>query len=265
MVLKRSYENEVTPFFIGNNLENSIKCLELAQYFNTLCYAGIHPNDATLHRHELEELKDFIISNINKPNTKLFTNEDLQFFDRPVSNLIAVGECGLDYYRDTSTCKDQRYVFKSLLDLNCERYFLHSRAAHRDMMEVIGDYKVKGVIHSFDGSVEEAKEIIKRGYFIGINGHSLKIMDGVMEIDMSRVMVESDAPYCKMGKTYEGFGYIKTFYRETKKYDRNAVFRRRNEPVNTLQVVEVLSEIKDIPMEDLVTLLEQNTKDFYGF
>lgn len=261
-VLYRSHKENVIPFFVGNNYANSIKCLNIAQKYNTLCYAGIHPNDAYKHINEIDQVKEFIIENINKLNPTPNSN-NLTFFKSPITNLIAVGECGLDYYRHTSCVKDQKYVFTSQLDLNCERYFLHSREAHRDMMEILCDYKHKGVIHSFDGTLEEAEEIIRLGYFIGINGHSLKKVDAVSGIDMNRVMIESDAPYCKMGKTYDGYKCIKTFFSDSKKYNKDVLFRRRNEPVNTVQVIEVLSSLWCIDIKELEDVIERNTKIFF--
>lgn len=266
-VLSRSYTNNITPFFVGNNLTNSFECLRLSRMYNTYCYAGIHPNDASTHKHEIHAISEFILSNINTCNHEKHTdtNPNFQFFQKPINNLVAVGECGLDYYHTISDKKDQKEVFQALLNLNCDRYFLHSRDSHRDMMDMLCDYKFKKVIHSFDGTIEDALEIIKLGCYIGINGHSLKKVGDIREIDMNRVMVESDAPYCRMGKTYEGYQYIKTFFDETKKYSRDKVFRRRNEPVNTVQVVEVLSAIYNIEMDDLKSILYQNTSSFFEF
>lgn len=295
LVIKRSFENNVIPFFVGTNLKTSLDCLMYARAYNTYSYIGIHPNNATSNKDDLPKVIDLILKlhndlnhgknldfeaetaqshafilNKNTPSSTTydqhkFHSTNTKFFTREVTNnCIAVGECGLDYYRTHATKPDQKCVFKSLLDINQPRYFVHSRSSHRDLLEILSDYKAKVVVHSFDGSLDEANELIKLGYSIGLNGHSTKTnIDVIKEIDINNIMVESDAPYCNIGKTYEGYKHIKTHFRETKKYSETEIYRRRNEPCKTVQVAEVISDVKNMEIEDVKNVLYDNTVKFF--
>ncbi|KAM0676102.1 TatD DNase [Gurleya vavrai] len=256
IVMQRSFKNNILPFFVGKNYETSKKCLQLANKYNTFCYLGLHPNNATENKEDIDKIINLINEqkNIEKPNN--FRNKN---------TFIAVGECGLDFYRNFANKNDQKEIFTKLLDLNEKCYFIHSRNSHRELLEIIDDYKLKGVVHSFDGTIEEARDLIKKGLFIGINGHSLKEnLHYIKEIDISKILIESDAPYCGIGKTYEGYKYIKTYFEETKKYNSDKIFKRRNEPCKTIQIMEVLSSLYDIEIEELEKILFDNTIQCFG-
>lgn len=258
VVLRRAYDHRIIPFFVGTNLETSKRSLDLAIEYNTYCYVGIHPNSATRCKDDLSEIKKLIKSK-NCSDAK-----DYKFFSKIKNPIIAVGECGLDFYRNTATKEDQKYVFDSLLDLNEKRYFIHSRNSHRQMMDTLCDYKINAVIHSFDGGVEELKEVLKRGYYISINGHSLKNHDFLAEVDVNKIMIESDAPYCKITGTNSAYKHVRSFFREVKRTPKEAIKKSRNEPLHTIQVLEAVSGILDYPVADMEGILEKNTLEFFG-
>ncbi|KAM0686120.1 TatD DNase [Conglomerata obtusa] len=274
IVLQRSYDNGVIPFIVGTNYGSSLKSIEIAKTYNTYCYVGIHPNDASNFIHEINKVIELIQLYDNIYCTNLLSScsdytsnkpKQIRFLNKEILNpIIAVGECGLDYYRQHSSMQDQKYIFKKLLDLNKKHYFIHSRNSHRDLMEILCDYNIEAVIHSFDGTIEEANEIIKKGYYIGINGHSIKEnCDMLNQIDINKILLETDAPYCNIGKSYDGYKYIKSHLQESKKDNQDLIFKGRNEPCKIIQVVEALSEIYNIEYKNLEKILYKNALEFF--
>jgi len=122
------------------------------------------------------------------------------------SNLaIAFGEIGLDYDRLYHASKEiQLKHFEAQLKLAKKLdlpLFLHSRAAHEDVVRLLKENEVvrKGVVHSFTGTVEEMRELVALGYEIGINGCSLKTEENcevVRELDLEHLHLETDGPWC---------------------------------------------------------------------
>ena len=117
--------------------------------------------------------------------------------------IVAVGEIGLDYYWDTCPRERQKEVFIAQLEL-AKKYDLpvviHDREAHGDTMDILRQYKPKGVVHCFSGSVELARETVKLGMYIGLGGvvtfknarHSVEV---AKDIPLDRLLTETDAPY----------------------------------------------------------------------
>ena len=87
--------------------------------------------------------------------------------------VIAIGEIGLDYYYTKDNKEKQIELFELQLQL-AEKYnmpvIVHSREATKDTIDILKKYNVRGTIHSFSGSIETAKEYIKMGFLIGVNG-----------------------------------------------------------------------------------------------
>jgi len=121
--------------------------------------------------------------------------------------IVAMGECGLDYYRNFSPREAQLRAFAAQLELAVEAglpVFLHQRDAHADFMAVLRDYLPRlsaGVAHCFTGQAEEMDECLAQGLHIGITGwicderrgrHLLPMM---ARIPADRLMIETDAPY----------------------------------------------------------------------
>ncbi|KAK0626965.1 hypothetical protein B0T14DRAFT_423120, partial [Immersiella caudata] len=141
------------------------------------------------------------------------------------SPLAAFGEFGLDYDRLHYCSKEvQLHSFAAQLDLAASLtpqlpLFLHSRAAHADFVRLLKDafgpclerLEKGGVVHSFTGTVEEMRELMDLGLYIGINGCSFKTAencDVVKEIELSRLMLETDGPWCEVRPSHEGWKYL---------------------------------------------------------
>ena len=116
---------------------------------------------------------------------------------------VAIGEIGLDYYWEPEKAQEQKEIFKKQLNLANKLglpVIVHDREAHGDTLEILKEYKPKGVLHSFSGSPEMARELIKLGMYIGIGGvvtfkNAKKLPDVVAELPEDRILLETDAPY----------------------------------------------------------------------
>ncbi|KAK4640152.1 hypothetical protein QC761_604470 [Podospora bellae-mahoneyi] len=146
----------------------------------------------------------------------------------PKNSLIAFGEFGLDYDRLHYCSKEvQLHSFAAQLRLAASLspqlpLFLHSRAAHGDFVRLLKDafgprlekLQKGGVVHSFTGTIEEAKELMDLGLYVGINGCSFKTVENckvVKQIDLSKMMLETDGPWCEVRPTHEGWKYLVQF------------------------------------------------------
>lgn len=182
-IIKEANENSINRVINCSYDERSI--LEVValsrKYSNLYGVIGIHPSEAS----RLEQL-DFsiIIDNLES------------------KNIIAIGEIGLDYHYGTEEKEKQKILFRKQLEI-AEKYnmpvVIHSRDATEDTINILKEYKVKGVIHSFSGSLETAKIYIKMGYYLGINGvvtfKNSKLMSVLKELGINNIILETDSPY----------------------------------------------------------------------
>jgi len=128
-----------------------------------------------------------------------------RLLERP--EVVAVGECGLDYFRDFSPRTAQRAAFIAQLELAvaCAKpVFLHQRDAHEDFTAILGEYApalAGGVAHCFTGGVRELEAYLALGLSVGITGwvcderRGVALRDAVPRIPAGRFMLETDAPY----------------------------------------------------------------------
>ncbi|KAK4226472.1 hypothetical protein QBC38DRAFT_480471 [Podospora fimiseda] len=171
----------------------------------------------------------------------------------PKNQLVAFGEFGLDYDRLHYASKEvQLHSFAVQLELAASLspqlpLFLHSRAAHEDFVRLLKDafgeklekLEKGGVVHSFTGTVEEMKELMDLGLYIGINGCSFKTAENcavVKEVTLDRLMIETDGPWCEVRPTHEGWKYLveweearKKAEEEVKKKEEEEAARKREE------------------------------------
>lgn len=116
---------------------------------------------------------------------------------------VAIGEIGLDYYWVSDNKEQQKELFSQQLELANEinkPVIVHDRDAHSDTLELLKKHRPKGVVHSFSGSTEMAKEILKLGMYIGIGGvitfkNAKKLPEAVKMLPEDRFLLETDAPY----------------------------------------------------------------------
>lgn len=167
----------------SGNLEESLKTIHLAEKYDYIFAAiGVHPHEAgQLDSNYLEKLK------------KLAEHK----------KVVAIGEIGLDYHYDFSAREIQRKVYEdqlrlaNILDLPV---IVHARDASEDNLNMIKNYKPKGVVHCFSGSLEVANELIDMGMYIGLGGavtfkNAKNPVVVAQKIPLSKMLIETDAPY----------------------------------------------------------------------
>ena len=116
---------------------------------------------------------------------------------------VAVGEIGLDYYYEKTSRDAQLRLFEQQLQVANELslpVIVHDREAHEDTLRLLKQYKPRGVVHCFSGSVEMAKEVLKLGMYIGLGGavtfkNAVKPVEVAKIVPQDRLLVETDAPY----------------------------------------------------------------------
>ncbi|KAL0578992.1 hypothetical protein V5O48_002987 [Marasmius crinis-equi] len=207
---------------------------------------------------------------------------------------VAIGECGLDYDRLHFASKDlQKKYFRSQLAL-AKKYhlplFLHSRAAHEDLVAILkeegfGEDGGKcvgakgGVVHSFTGTVEEVTELMTMGFHIGVNGCSLKTEDNLKTtkaILPERIMFETDAPWCTMTSTHASKSHLdslpaslQSLYLPTstkpERFSYGKPVKGRNEPCAIGAVAWVIHRLNpDVIFEEATEKAWKNTVDVFG-
>lgn len=241
-VIQNARSNNVFPLLVGLDIDSSNECLELSEKYDLFCYFGVHPLSFTEYD-SLEDFKNKFETALGKALENAHTNR----------RIIAIGECGLDYFRADNK-EAQKDAFRIQIDayrkynLNLP-FFFHCRAAHRDFIEEVAG--LTGVVHSFDGTFEEANLLIQKGFYIGINGCSMRTeenIDVVRKIPIENILLETDSPYCLIKKSYAAFKYLQ----EYKKF-------RCNEPALVIQNAVALANIKQISLEEVERICFENT------
>ncbi|MCM1286092.1 MAG: TatD family hydrolase [Acetobacter sp.] len=162
---------------------------------------------STQFNFDLAQKYDFLYfaSGFHPENLEDASFEDLDIIKKFAENekCVAIGEIGLDYHWMSSTKKVQKDFFEAQIQLAKEidlPVIVHDREAHQDTLDILKATKPKGVVHCFSGSKEMAKEIIKLGMYIGLNGvvtfnNARKSLEVAKEIPIDRLVLETDCPY----------------------------------------------------------------------
>jgi TatD DNase family protein len=186
-VLERARQAGVVQMVVtGSSEESTRKAIDLARAHPGRLFAtsGVHPH------HAADLTKEAL------PALEAAARE---------AEVVAVGECGLDYFRDFSPRDLQRRAFAWQLEIAArvgKPVFLHQRDAHDDFFAILEDHGVKnGVAHCFTGGEKERDAYLELGLHIGITGwinderRGLHLREVVKGIPANRLMIETDAPY----------------------------------------------------------------------
>lgn len=178
-----------------------------------------------------------------------FSEEDFNYIKNNINNskIVGIGEIGLDYHYGSNDKEKQIKMFKSLLDLAQSENIsvvIHTRDATQDTMNILKNYKLNVDIHCFGYSLEIANECIKRGYRLGIGGvltfkNSKKLVEIVSNIPIENILLETDSPYL----TPEPFR------------------GKKNEPFYLSYVIDKISEIKKISIDEVKKITTKNAKE----
>ncbi len=164
---------------------------------------------------------------------------------------VAVGEIGLDYYWDKEDHETQKKWFIRQLSLASQLnlpVIIHSREAAADTMEIMKTQGrgLSGVIHCYSYSVEQAKEYVKMGFYIGIGGvvtfkNAKKLKEVVEEIPLTQIVLETDCPYLSPVPNRG----------------------KRNSSFNLIYVAEEIAKIKGISVDEVIRKTEENARKLY--
>jgi len=185
-VIARAQTAGVSKLIVpGVDLRTSREALALAERFDPVYAAvGVHPQDAAT-----------------------FDRSDLSWFREAVQHprVVAVGEIGLDYYRDYGPRERQRDVLRIFLELAAGAQLpviLHNRQAFSDLLALLDDFSggaLTGVFHCFSEGVAEARQVIRRGFLVSFTGtitfKKSKSAAVAAQIPLESQLVETDAPF----------------------------------------------------------------------
>jgi len=271
-VLQRAWNVGVEKIFVtAGNLEESRNAAKLVRarsknngeeckLYSTL---GVHPTRCS----------EFL-SKAASPNEYL--NDLKKVLDEERDRIVALGEFGLDYER-TNFCdiETQKRFFKLQLTelgpMSNLPLFLHCRAAANDIHQILQENRAcfpkGGVVHSFDGTLEELKSFLDLGLYIGINGCSLKTEENckvVKEIPVESLLLETDSPWCGIRPSHHSSQFVKTKFEISKKnWSPTLMFKQRNEPQTMLNVLEVVSGLMGMNPNQLAQNVFENTNRLF--
>lgn len=227
-VVKRAFENGIHKMINnGSNRTTNEEVLELSKKHSNLYSAiGIHPD-----------------------SIESYTKEDIDFIEKHIAEIVAIGEIGLDYHYDGYDKEKQIELFETQLELArvySKPVIVHSRDATEDTINTLKKFPtVTGSIHCFSGSLETAKIYTKMGYKLGFGGvttfKNAKIKDVLKELPDEVILLETDSPYLAP----------------------EPLRGTQNEPKNVRYIAEFVSQIRGITLEELSNITERNVHNLF--
>lgn len=223
----------------GSSDSSNVRAAELAETCPGILYstAGVHPHHASDYTDESDALIRSLV-------------------ERDV--VVAVGECGLDYFRNFSPREAQLDAFRRQLDIAKDTrlpVFLHQRDAHDDFVEILEPALPdlsRAVAHCFTGEGESLREYLAMGLYIGVTGwicderRGKHLHDIVNVIPDDRLLIETDAPYL----------LPRTIQPRPK--------TRRNEPMYLPEVVKVVAEARGQSEDHIARITAENARRFFN-
>ena len=214
----------------GCEIESSRAALALAERFPFVYAAvGIHPEDRE-----------------GLPPDSLEIIRGLAGHEK----CVAIGEVGLDYYWDAEHKQEQKELFAAQLALAIELdlpVIVHDREAHADCLELVSAYpSARGVFHCFSGSAEMARELLRRGWYLGFDGpvtykNARKAIEVLEEVPLECILVETDSPYMSPVP----------------------LRGKRNDSANLVYIIQKIAEVKDLSPEEVETAVWENGKRIF--
>ena len=231
-VIRRSEEQGVGLIInIGSSIEGSQRSVDLSRKFKSV-YAviGVHPHEA-----------DSVGSDYLKTLRGLVSKE----------KVVAIGEIGLDYFKNFSSPKNQVPLFTSLLNFAKEfslPLVVHTRSAQEDTLKILKEaMPVRAVVHCFSGDRDFLEACLNLGFFISFTCNitykkSADLREIVRVTPLDRLMLETDAPYLSP----EGLR------------------GKRNEPMHVKSLADFVAVIKGIKVEEIAAKTTENAVNFFN-
>ncbi len=218
---------------VGTSLKSSREAIELARQFDNI-YAsiGIHPHEAS---HVSDDVWSEFETLLSQPK------------------VVAIGETGLDYYRNRSPHEEQQHLFRRHLELSKKAslpVIIHNREATNDCLKTLREHannSLSGVVHCFSGSEESARDFMELGLNISFAGpvtfsNADKLRKVVQSVPVERLLLETDCPFLspqpKRGK--------------------------RNEPANLTYIIPVFAELYKLSTTDVARITTLNAKRLFN-
>jgi len=211
---------------VGSNLLTSKQSIELAHNYDFIyASAGIHPHDAQKEFDKVEEIERLALQ----------------------EKVVAIGEIGLDYYYNDPPKEFQKEVFTKQIRLAKKLnlpIIIHDRDAHGDILDILKKEWTKdlrGVFHSYSGSVEMAFQAIEMNFYISLGGpvtfkNAKKPKEVVKAVPIEKLLIETDSPYLTP-EPYRG---------------------KRNTPVYVKFVAEKIAELREMSYEEVCRITAEN-------
>lgn len=222
-----------TIITVGCDLESSRASVNLSHnHSNLYATVGIHPHDAL-------SLTTEVLAQLN-----LLAQQD---------KVVAIGEIGLDYYRNHCSHDQQQQAFRQQIQLahQCNLpIVVHDREAHDDVMQILVEedaQKVGGVLHCFSGDLAMAKRCIEMGFYLSFTGtitypKNNEMREIIRHIPTEHILVETDCPYLAP-QNWRG---------------------KRNEPAYVVKTAEKIAEIKGLTLSDIARITSLNAHKLFG-
>jgi TatD DNase family protein len=251
-VIKRTQKEGVICIDVGTKYETSKRAVELAEKNDGIYAAiGMHP----IHiKTDLLKLKMDEEEGAFQPLGEDFDKDKYKELAKS-KKVVAVGEIGLDYYyKPKGTAKTEKFkqkqkeIFLQQLELAKELslpVIIHCRMAHEDVTEILKAHNMKGVVHCFTGSLEDAQRYIDLGFCIGVNGiiFKLNLDEIIKKIPLDKILIETDCPYLTPPKA--------------------GPKEMRNEPIFVKYVAERIAELRGISFDEVAKKTTENTKNLF--
>lgn len=229
-IIKRANDNDVQYLLTaGLNLDDSLASIKVAEkYPNIYCSIGIHPHDA-------KDMRDGDMERLEKLSSN--------------AKVKAIGETGLDFYRNYSDRSSQEKVFHSQIDLAQKLglpMIIHIRNAYSEAKTILLQHKYCiGVLHCFSGDDIFAEWAIKQGFYLSFTGsityNNPKLKEIVKRIPEDRILVETDAPYLAPVP----------------------MRGKRNEPAYVKYIAQAIAQLRNIPTDYLAEITTKNAKRLF--
>ncbi|KDQ30965.1 hypothetical protein PLEOSDRAFT_24177, partial [Pleurotus ostreatus PC15] len=288
-MMERSKAAGVKSMIItGGSLQESREALELAEASGMWATVGCHPTRST----EFDKAEDGPEGYIRALGQLVEDNI------KGKGRAVAIGECGLDYDRTHFAVPEvQKIHFRESLSRSqlglARKYhlplFLHSRAAHADLVSILREEGFGedggraaggkgGVVHSFTGTIDEAVELMDMGFHISVNGCGLKTEDNLKAaavITLDKLMLETDSPWCSCTSTHASKSHLATLPASLRalyfppsvkpeSFVRGKAVKGRNEPTAIGGIAWVMHKLLGVPFDEVVERAWKNTVDVFG-
>jgi TatD DNase family protein len=251
-VIERAIDHGISMMLVGSQYSTSRRAIRLAERYpeNVWAAVGLHPFHLEEQSIDEEEGEGFV--------TKQEEFDENQYKELAShESVAAIGEVGLDFWKlPKERAQEIMERQKKTLFAQCKMaselqlpLLFHCRGAHQELIGLLREWQkqfsVRGIIHCFTGTQEEAHEYLAMGFFLGLNGIIFKLphlQEVIKSIPQDRIVLETDCPYLTPPP-----------------HDP----KERNEPLFITHIAEKVAAIRNEPIEQVASFTSQNARDLF--